>query len=147
MTAHVCNDTAYQAAAMPDECTCTEAETNSAPSVIGGAMHTYTELEIRGELHGSFWWPTGEQWTKDLAATFGRTRSDVHTLSQVSSLREAAERVTDDGDSQFAPRIDPASDVIVRRVRFDGTRRVIRERYYLAADLPSIADYVGEVAS
>lgn len=47
MTAHECNDTAYQAAAMPDECTCDELVTpaGGVPSIYhshaGGAVHNH----------------------------------------------------------------------------------------------------------
>jgi len=110
-------------------------------------MHRYSEVEVRGELTGTFWWPTGEPWTKELGRTFAVTREPIHTEREISSLREAFERICNDGDSQSAPLVDPASDVIFRRVSFDGTRRLVRERFYLASDLRSVADYVGPVAS
>jgi hypothetical protein len=100
----------------------------------------HTTVTIVSELTGTYWWPAGEEWTKDVCETFARTPADVHTLDEVSTLREAVERICNDGDSQSAPLLDGSGYVEISRTSDDGRRTRIRR--YTLDQFGSVSDYL-----
>lgn len=97
-----------------------------------------TTVTIYATLRGTFWWPTGEEWTKPVDATFIVDRDPVHPMNHTSTIREAVDRICNDGDSQAAPLLSP--DGIVEIARHNGLRTTIR-RFPLTA-FHSVEDYI-----
>lgn len=101
---------------------------------------TTTTYAIVGTLRGAYWMPTGQAWIKPVEYGFTRTSNPVHTSRKASTLREAVERVTDDGDSQSACRLLADSVLVARRVG----RTHATERVFDLSSFASIADVLSE---
>jgi hypothetical protein len=99
---------------------------------------TATTYAIVGTLQGAYWMPTGQAWIKPVEYGFTRTSDPVHTSREAETLREAVERVTDDGDSSSACHLLADSVLIARRAG----RTHATERVFALASFASIAaDY------
>jgi hypothetical protein len=97
-----------------------------------------TEYAIAGTLQGEYWWPARQPWVKPVEYRFTRTSDPVHRSREAEALREAVERITDDGDSSSACHLLADAVLVVRR----HSRTHVTQRVFNLARFGSIAAYV-----
>lgn len=97
-----------------------------------------TTFEIVGTVRGAYWWPIGQEWEKPASYTFTRTHDTIRTSREAQTLREAVERLTDDGDSSSACHLTTDAVLIARRTGPTHTT----ERVFDLARFESVADYM-----
>jgi len=103
---------------------------------------TKTTVQIVGTLAGSYWWPIGETWHKDLSETREyRPREQTQTYrTTTGSLRDLVVDLVCDGDSSSSCRF--SADTVVIVTRFRGPRRI--SRTFPITMFPSVADCIEE---
>jgi hypothetical protein len=101
-----------------------------------------TTITIVGDLVGTFWWPAGVEWTKDVCTTFTRTPDQFTLPDEIGTLREAVAAICNDGDSASAPLLSADSILEIRRTITESNRTRTRSRRYMLREFSSVSDYL-----
>jgi len=115
------------------------------------ARRTETTITVVGTLTGSFWWPIGEPWEKEIRESrryVARATSYAYR-SETASLRDLILEITNDGDSSAACLLSSDTEIKITRTHYtlEGsdyrrTRQVVR--FMPITAFPSVADCVAQ---